>query len=49
MESDIVKCQWQTYKFRFNRFLFSEVFKYGYGAKLWGYVGKNAEPLCKIL
>jgi hypothetical protein len=26
--------------------LFDAVFKYGDGAKLWGYVGINAEPLC---
>jgi hypothetical protein len=26
--------------------LFDAVFKYGYGAKFWGCVGINAEPLC---
>jgi hypothetical protein len=26
--------------------LFNAVFKYGDGAKFWGYVGINAEPLC---
>jgi hypothetical protein len=26
--------------------LFDAVFKYGDGAKFWGYVGINAEPLC---
>jgi hypothetical protein len=26
--------------------LFDEAFKYGDGAKLWGYVGTSAELLC---
>jgi len=26
--------------------LFDEAFKYGDGAKFWGYVGTNTEPLC---
>jgi hypothetical protein len=26
--------------------LFGEAIKYGDGAKLWGYVGTNTEPLC---
>jgi hypothetical protein len=26
--------------------LFDALFKYGVGAKFWGYVGINAEPLC---
>jgi hypothetical protein len=25
---------------------FDEAFKHGDGAKFWGYVGKNAQPLC---
>jgi hypothetical protein len=29
-----------------NIIFFDEAFKYGDGAKVWGYVGTNAEPLC---
>jgi hypothetical protein len=29
--------------------LFDKAFKYGYGAKFWGYVAENAETLCRIL
>jgi hypothetical protein len=28
--------------------LFEAVFKHGYGAKFWGNVGINAEPLCVV-
>jgi hypothetical protein len=37
-----------TYKF-WVIILFDAVFKFGDSAKFWGYVGINAEPLCRIL
>jgi hypothetical protein len=30
-------------------FIVDEAFKYGDGANFWGYVVRNAEPLCRIL
>jgi hypothetical protein len=45
MKSDTVKDNGHT-SFIWMTALFDEAFKYGDGAKLWGYIGTNVESLC---
>lgn len=40
MKCGTVKDHGQSYKLRFNRYFLD-----GYGAKFWGFVGTNSEPL----